>query len=45
MANMRVHRFRETDQLWTIPSVPPYVVEAGGFNAVDRYHGSSSESG
>jgi hypothetical protein len=21
-----VHRFRETDQLWTIPSAPPYMV-------------------
>jgi hypothetical protein len=26
MANMRVHRFRETDQLWMFPSAPPYMV-------------------
>jgi hypothetical protein len=44
-ATFLVHRFRETDQLRTIPSAPPYVVESGGFNAADMYHGSASEGG
>jgi hypothetical protein len=45
LVGLLVHRFRETDQLRRIPLAPPYVVESGGFNAADMYHGGASEGG
>jgi hypothetical protein len=45
MANMRVHRFHETDQLREIPFVPPDVVGADPLCSTDEHHGSATEGG